>query len=133
MSTTAFPLRLERWRLAVCRFAPDAPLPAWVFHESAEFWSLTRTPEELSLVCAEADLPPSVDTQVEKPWRAFTLVGPVPFSTTGVISGLTAPLAEAGVPVFVLSTFDTDYLLVREVFLARALEVLRARFEVREA
>lgn len=133
MSTPTFPLRLEPWRLAVCRFAPDDPLPAWVFHEGATFWSLTRTPEELSLVCPEDDLPPSVDTHVERPWRAFTLVGPVPFSTTGVISGLTAPLAAAGVPVFVLSTFDTDYLLVRERFLEQALAVLRERFEVRGA
>lgn len=132
MSAAAFPLRLERWRLAVCRFAPDAPLPAWVLHEGAEFWSLTRTPDELSLVCAEDDLPPSVDTNVEKGWRAFTLVGPVPFTTTGVISGLTAPLAAAGVPVFVLSTFDTDYLLVRERWVEQARAVLSEHFEVRE-
>ncbi len=133
MSPPRFPLRLEPWRLAVCRFPADAPLPAWVFHESPTFWSLTRTPDELSLVCPEDDLPPSVQEHVERGWRAFGLVGPVPFTTTGVIHALTEPLAKAGVPVFVLSTFDTDWLLVRETVFDRALEVLRQHYEVRES
>lgn len=105
-------------RFAVCRFAPDAPLPAWVFHESATVWSLTRTPRELSLVCPEDDLPPSVET-AERGWRAFEIEGPIPFGVTGVISGLTSPLAAAGIPVFVLSTYDTDLLLVQETALDR--------------
>ena len=128
MSTFAPRLRETPWRLAVCRFPADAPLPAWVFHAEAEFWSLTRTPDELSLVCAEADLPPSVDSHVELGWRAFALEGPVPFTTTGVISGLTAPLAEAGIGVFVISTYDTDYLLVKDTVFARASDLLAARF-----
>ena len=105
-------------RFAVCRFAPDAPLPAWVFHESATVWSLTRTPRELSLVCPEDDLPPSVET-AERGWRAFEIEGPIHFGVTGVISGLTSPLAAAGIPVFVLSTYDTDLLLVQETALDR--------------
>jgi hypothetical protein len=105
-------------RFAVCRFAPDAPLPAWVFHESATVWSLTRTPRELSLVCPEDDLPPSVET-AERGWRAFEIEGPIPFGVTGVISGLTSPLAAAGIPVFVMSTYDTDLLLVQETALDR--------------
>ena len=128
MSVPAVRLRETEWRLAVCRFPADAPLPAWAFHAEAEFWSLTRTPDELSLVCAEDDLPPSVDQHVERGWRAFALVGPVPFTTTGVISGLTVPLAEAGIGVFVLSTFDTDYLLVKATAFARAAGILGERF-----
>ena len=119
-------LRETPWRLAVCRFPADAPLPAWVFHAEAEFWSLTRTPDELSLVCPEDDLPPSVDTHVERGWRAFQVEGPVPFATTGVVSGLTAPLAAAGIGVFVISTYDTDYLLVKAEAYARAREALAA-------
>lgn len=121
-------LRETPWRLAVCRFPADAPLPAWVFHAEAEFWSLTRTPDELSLVCPEDDLPPSVDTHVERGWRAFQVEGPVPFATTGVVSGLTAPLAAAGIGVFVISTYDTDYLLVKAEAYARAREALAAGF-----
>ncbi len=132
MSAPRFPLRVTSWRLAVCRFPADAPLPAWAFHESATFWSLTRTPDELSLVCPADDLPPSVTEHVERGWRAFVLVGPVPFTTTGVIHALTGPLAAAGVPVFVLSTFDTDWLLVRETWFERAREVLREHYEVIE-
>ena len=118
------------WQLAVCKFPADSPLPAWVLHTEAQFWSITRTPHELSVVCAEDDLPPSVDEHVERDWRAFELVGPIPFSTTGVLSGLTAPLAASGVPVFVLSTYDTDYLLVKSVHFARARGILAGIFEV---
>lgn len=116
-------------RFAVCRFPADAPLPVWIFNGGATVWSLTRTPTELSLVCPVEDLPPSVDEHVEKPWRAFALEAPVPFETTGVIASLTVPLAEAGIPVFVLSTYDTDLLLVLERYAERAREVLSARFD----
>ncbi len=124
MSTPALRLRLTPWVLAVCRFPADAPLPVWVLHAEAAFWSLTRTPDELSVVCAEDDLPPSVDSHVERGWRAFQVEGPLPFTLTGVIAGLTAPLAEAGVPVFVISTYDSDVLLVKTADLDRAREVL---------
>ena len=123
-------LRATPWRLAVCRFAPDAPLPAWVLHASAEFWSITRTPHELSVVCSEDDLPPSVDRQVERDWRAFAVVGPLPFGLTGVVSGITTPLAAAGIPVFVISTYDTDYLLVRSADSVRAFGILAGSFEM---
>lgn len=132
MTAARLRLRETPWKLAVCRFAPDAPLPAWVLHSEQTFWSLTRTPRELSLVCPEDDLPPSVGTLAERDWRAFELEGPIPFSTTGVISGLTAPLAAAGIGVFVLSTYDTDYLLVKAAafdaaaaILARTADVVR--------
>ena len=128
MSPFALRLRETPWMLAVCRFPADAPLPAWVFHAEAQFWSLTRTPDELSLVCAEDDLPPSVDSAVERGWRAFQLVGPIPFSVTGVISTLTAPLAAAGISVFVVSTYDTDYVLVPAREYPRAREVLASEF-----
>jgi len=128
VSTPALRLRATPWQLAVCKFPAEAPLPAWAFHTEAVFWSLTRTPDELSLVCAEDDLPPSVDQYVERGWRAFALVGPVPFTTTGVISGLTVPLADAGIGVFVISTYDTDYLLVKAAAFDRAAAILGARF-----
>ena len=100
-------------RFVVCRFPPDAPLPAWLFHESAEVWSITRTPDELSVVCDEDDVPPSVEAAPLR-FRAFRVAGPIPFDEIGVIAGLSAPLAAARVPVFVLSTHDTDLVLVPE-------------------
>jgi hypothetical protein len=123
-------LRATGWKLAVCRFAADAPPPPWLFHAEAEFYSLTRTPNELSVVCAEDDLPPSVDERVESGWRAFAVEGPLPFSMTGVVSGLTSPLAAAGIPVFVVSTYDTDYLLVKAPDFERARAILARTFEV---
>jgi uncharacterized protein len=123
--TTRRALSLLPERFAVCRFAPDAPLPAWVFHGGATTWSLTRTPRELSLVCPDDDLPPSVE-QAERAWRAFEVEGPIPFDETGVIAGLVVPLAAAGIAVFAVSTYDTDLLLVREHDLARAGEALAA-------
>lgn len=116
-------LRLMPWSLAICRFAPDAPLPAWVFHSSPTFWSLTRSPDELSLVCPMEDLPPSVE-RWDGPWRALVLEGPIAFEETGVIHALVAPLAADRVPVFVVSTHDTDVLLVRTGDLARARSAL---------
>lgn len=113
------PLTLHPERFAICRFAPDAPLPAWVLHAAATVWSITRTPRELSVVCPEDDLPPSVE-RAERGWRAFEVEGPIPFDETGVIASLSAPLATAGVPVFVVSTHDTDLLFVRERDLDRA-------------
>jgi hypothetical protein len=123
-------LLVRPWQLAVCRFPADSALPAWVLHAEAEFFSITRTPAELSVVCAEDDLPPSASEHVERGWRALELVGPIPFSTTGIISGLTAPLAAAGIGVFVISTYDTDYLLVKAANFARACGVLSGLFEV---
>jgi hypothetical protein len=119
-------------RLAICRFAPEEPPPAWVFHAESRFYSVTRTVDELSVVTAEDDLPPAAWDRARRGWRAFRLEGPVPFELTGVIAGLTAPLAAAGVPVFVLSTWDTDLVLVEEERLAAARAALAAAgYEVR--
>ena len=125
------PLTLLPERLAFVRFAPSDPLPAWVFHAGASVWSVTRTPRELSLLCPEDDLPPSI-AHAQRGWRAFEVDGPMPLQTVGVIAALAPPLAEAGLPISVISTHDTDLLLVRESDLPRALAVLRAHFEVRE-
>jgi hypothetical protein len=123
-------LRRTGWQLAVLRFGPEATPPAWLFHASVLFYSITRTPDELSIVCAEEDLPPSVEQHVELGWSAYEVEGPIPFSQTGVVSSLTAPLAAAGVPVFVISTYDTDYLLVQAPHVVTAERVLAEHFEL---
>lgn len=108
-------------RLAVCRLAPDAAVPPWV---QGAFTSVTRTDEELSVVCGDAAVPEGV--QAERGWRVLKVQGPIPFEVTGVAAALVAPLAEARISVFLLATYDTDYLLLKEESFARALEVLRA-------
>ncbi len=106
---------------AIVRLHPDAGVPDWV--EGGHFWSVTRSDSELSVVCREEDVPP--DASAERGWCALEVAGPLDFSLTGVVASLVSPLADAGVPIFVLSTFDTDYLLVREPDLPRAAEALR--------
>ncbi len=106
---------------AVVRLHPDAGLPDWV--GGGHFWSVTRSDSELSVVCREEDVPP--DASAERGWCALEVAGPLDFSLTGVVASLVSPLADAEVPIFVLSTFDTDYLLVRELDLPRAAEALR--------
>jgi hypothetical protein len=115
-------------RLAIARMPADAALPAPPAGAAA-LWSLTRTADELSLVCDEAAAPRDAQ-RVERGWKALHVHGPIPFDVTGVIAGLTTSLATAGIPVFVISTYDTDYLMVREAHLERALEVLSGRFQV---
>jgi len=110
--------------LAVCRLPATShwPLPT----TEAGFWSVTRTNDELSVVCPAETAPAGDDVQVESDWRALQVAGPLDFSMVGVMAGLTAPLAEVGISVFVISTFDTDYILVKKSALADAVDVLQS-------
>ncbi len=96
-------------RFAVCLLPPDEPLPGWV--SGSTFLSVTRSPEETSLVCPEADVPKEV--KAERNWRMFRVKGMLDFSLTGILSRLLNPLKEEKIPTFVISTYRTDYLLVR--------------------
>jgi uncharacterized protein len=106
--------------LAVCRLAPDANVPSWV---RGAFTSVTRTADELSIVCDQDAVP--ADVQAERGWRGLKVLGPIPFELTGIAAALVAPLAEAKISVFLLATFDTDYLLLKEAVLERAVAILR--------
>ncbi|WP_420455218.1 ACT domain-containing protein [Rubrivirga sp.] len=108
-------------RLAVCRLDPGAPLASWM-GEGAVAGAL-RTDAELSVVCAEEAVPDGVRAEVG--WRALRLRGPIPFELTGVLAGVLAPLAAAGVSIFALSTYDTDVVLVKAGQLAEAVGALR--------
>lgn len=96
-------------RYAVCQLEPDAPLPRWA--TQGEFWSVTRTPHELSVVCAQAQVPCEVTAARE--WTLYQVVGPFAFDVTGVLAALSRVLAQAGVVLLALATYDTDYLLVK--------------------
>ncbi len=106
---------------AVCRLEAEAPIPAWV--GGGPFVSITRTADELSIVCRQETVPEGV--RCEQSWRCLRVAGMLDFSLGGVLAALLGPLADAGIGVFVVSTFDTDYLLVKEQDLRRAVEVLR--------
>jgi uncharacterized protein len=107
---------------AVARLDPAGPLPAGLF-DAPGLVSVTRTADELSVVCP-ADRAPEVG-RVQPGWRLLTVRGPFEFTLTGIMAALAGALAAAGVPLFALSTYDTDHLLVREEDLARAVTALR--------
>lgn len=120
------PLRLSVLPLAlsICHLQPDEIIPAWAYQSS--FFSITKTGEELSIVCDETVVPEGIKRV--SGWRAFKVEGPLDFSLTGILSSLTAPLAEKGIPVFAVSTFDTDYLLVEVKYFEQAKGVLGEEF-----
>ena len=94
---------------AVCRLAPTVAVPEWSLR--AGFCSITRTAEELSLVCAETHVPAGIPA--EYGWSCLQLQGPFPFAMSGVLAAFIEPLAEAGIGIFAISTFDTDCVLVK--------------------
>jgi len=117
---TDLPLVILPDRLAVCRLAADAPFPDWA--RPGYLLALVRTPDELSVVCEERLVPPEV--RAERGWRLLQVQGSLDFSLVGILAAILAPLAEAGVSVFTVSTYETDYILIRESALERAVHSL---------
>jgi hypothetical protein len=112
--------RWLRGPYAIVRLAADAAVPEWA--TKGEFTSITRTADELSVVCLSENLPADLRSPLR--WSCFKLEGPFPFSVTGVLLAFIEPLSANGVPIFAISTFDTDYVLVQEEFAGRACELL---------
>lgn len=107
-------------RYAVCRLHPDAGVPAWAV---GPFCSMTRTGDELAIVCPAEQVP--TDVQAERGWRVLKLVGPFPFTATGVLAAIAAPLARAGISLLSIATYDTDYFLVSAERFDKAVAALR--------
>lgn len=108
------------WRLAVCRLPADQPLPDRP--PRAPFWAVTQTEEELSIVLPEDQVPAGCEVQAG--WRCLKVAEPLTFEMVGVLASLAVPLTDAGVSILALSTYDTDYVLVREDDLEAAQDAL---------
>lgn len=122
-------LFLLKGSFAVCRLDRSAAIPDWATTEP--FFSVTRTADELSVVCPQEGVPEGIDC--EAGWRCLKVESPFEFDLTGAISSVAAPLAEADIGMFVLATRDSDYLMVKEPDLERAIEMLsRAGYRVEE-
>ncbi len=106
---------------AICSLKRDSPLPDWA--TSSDFFSITRTFDELSIVCPQDKVPAGVD--INKNWRCLKVQGPLGFSITGILSSLSMPLASEGVSIFVFSSYDTDHIMVKQYELEKAMEVLQ--------
>jgi hypothetical protein len=109
--------------LAIARLHPSERIPSWALELHEGFVSITRTKDELSIVCPQEAVPPDADA--EEDWRALKVPGPIPFTETGVLAKLATALAGAKIPIFAIATYETDYILVRRRDLERALEALR--------
>ena len=125
MSDSAQPQKLAFHLLAgsyaIVRLAADAPFPDWA--RKGEFTSISRTPDELSIVCSAGNVPAGVPSPHR--WACLKLEGPFPFEQTGVLLSFIEPLSTRGIPIFAISTYATDYVLVQEEFAEQALDALR--------
>jgi uncharacterized protein len=121
MTAPTVSLRALDGDFAVCRLAADAPAPE--LSVGGELLAVTRTSDELSVVCPVADAPPNAT--VEGGWRALRVHGQLDFGLTGILASLAVPLADAGISIFAISTYDTDYVLVRDTAFRDAIETLR--------
>ena len=114
--------RVLAGQYAIVRLPADSPVPNWAGR--GDFTSVTRTPEELSIVCAIENLSPEVTSPHR--WNCLKLEGPFPFSMTGVLLSFIEPLSRNRIPIFAVSTFDTDYVLIQEEHVSAGLDLLRA-------
>ena len=113
-------LTLFPGRYAIARLDSKADAPEW--SANGQFVSISRTPDELSIVCLEANVPAGVTC--ERGWRVLKCEGPLDYALTGILASLADPLADAGVPIFPIATHDTDYLLIKETHLETAVHAL---------
>ncbi|MGD0570483.1 MAG: ACT domain-containing protein [Candidatus Sulfotelmatobacter sp.] len=114
--------RLLPGAYAIVRLAADAAVPEWA--AKGGFSSATRTGDELSIVCCTDNIPQGVDSGLR--WVCLKLEGPFAFSQTGILLSFIEPLSNSGIPIFAISTYDTDYVLVQEEFAGAALNALQA-------
>ena len=106
---------------AIVRLAPGAAIPEWA--TKGDFTSITRTAEELSIVCLLENLPREMHSSHR--WQCFKLEGPFPFSQTGILLSFIAPLSSVGIPIFAICTFDTDCVLIPDEFAGVALDAVQ--------
>lgn len=123
MQNRAFNLIVLDETFGICQLDPRATVPKQVYQSS--FFSIIRTPDELSIVCNEMHTPKA--HRCSNGWRCLRIKGPLDLSETGILSVLSRSLAEAEIPIFVLSTYETDYLLVKEQDLKRTIETLESK------
>ncbi len=117
-------------RLSVCQLSPDSPLPNWA--EGKNILSFTRTADELSIICESSSVPENIIA--ERGWRALKIQGPLDFSLVGILKELTAALASAEISIFAISTYNTDYVLLKEMNLLKGKQTLfQAGYTIHDA
>jgi len=120
-------MKLLKDKFAICRLNNNESVPQWA--KESNFFSITKTPDELSIVCSQDSVPSEI--LCEKDWIALKVEGPLDFSLIGILSSITTILADKKISVFAISTYDTDYILVKDKEVDKALDALSAeRYEI---
>ena len=120
MTSITLKLNILPDRFAVCKVNREEKLVAWI--TASPFFCITRTYDELSIVCLEEYVPNGIKS--EKGWRAIKFEGPLDFRLVGILNSVTSPLAKAQISVYAISTYETDYVLVKAAQLEKAVEEL---------
>lgn len=121
-------MRLFKEKYGICRLESESSIPEWA--RAGEFFSITKTLDELSIVCAQHNVPEEV--KCEKDWRALKVEGPLDFSLIGILDSISTALAEKDISIFAISTYDTDYVLIKETDLDKAIIALSKKgFEIK--
>ena len=120
MSEKKLTMKLLKERLGLCRLTKNELIPQWAIN--SDFYSITKTLEELSIVCSQDNIPSNI--KCEKEWRALKIERQLEFSLIGILASIGTILAQKGISIFAISTFDTDYVLVKEKDIANAIRAL---------
>ena len=107
----------------IYRFRKDSIVPDWIY--DSEFYSVTRTQDELSIICKNSDIAAGPDVKLDKLWRILKITGPLDLFLIGIIADISSRLKESKIPIFIISTFDTDYILVKDHDLDKTITVLK--------
>jgi len=127
MSEKILTLKLLKEKYGVCRLDKTELIPEWA--TNSEIFSITRTTDELSVVCPENNIPN--DIKCEKDWRILKIEGPLDFSLIGILASISTILAQKGISIFAISTYDTDYILVKNKDIDNAIEsLIKERYEI---
>jgi hypothetical protein len=127
MSEKKLVMKLFKEKFGVCRLEKEALIPEWA--QNSQFYSITKTAEELSLVCNQDNIPR--DVKCEKEWRILKIEGILDFSLIGILSSISGILAFNNISIFAISTYDTDYILVKEKDIDNAIKALSSeKYEI---
>lgn len=129
MRSSRLKIQFLSFDLSICRLVPESGLPQW--SEQSGFLSVVKTEEELSIVCESILVPKNPRFAVEPGWIAIKVIGPLDFSEIGILSAISSTLAKKRISIFAISSFNTDYLLIKRESRDAAREVLSSHFDVR--
>ena len=129
MAEKVLTMKLLKEKYGVSRLDKNELIPKWA--QNSDFFSITKTCDELSIVCSQDDIPN--DIKCEKDWRILKIEGQLDFSLIGILSSISTILAQKGISIFAISTYDTDYILVKNKDIDNAIEsLIKERYEIIE-